>query len=41
LHIFHSALIHACVLQRFELHLMPGMDVHPQALLSCAPTETC
>lgn len=28
--LMEAALVMACILQRFELHLMPGMDVHPQ-----------
>ena len=30
--LMEAALVMACILQRFELHRMPDMEVHPQAL---------
>lgn len=35
--LMEAALVMACILQRFELHLMPGMDVQPQALFVLRP----
>jgi len=35
--LMEAALVMACVLQRFELHSIPGMDVQPQALFVLRP----
>jgi cytochrome P450 len=37
--LMEAALVMACILQRFELHLMPGMEVHPQALFVLRPNR--
>jgi cytochrome P450 len=37
--LMEAALIMACVLQRFELHSVPGMEVHPQALFVLRPNR--
>jgi len=37
--LMEAALVIACVLQRFELHTIPGMDVHPQALFVLRPNR--
>jgi cytochrome P450 len=37
--LMEAALIIACVLQRFELHLMPGVDIKPQALFVLRPNR--
>jgi cytochrome P450 len=37
--LMEAALVMACVLQRFELHSIPGMDVHPQALFVLRPNR--
>jgi cytochrome P450 len=37
--LMEAALVMACILQRFELHLMPGMEVRPQALFVLRPNR--
>ena len=37
--LMEAALVMACILQRFELHLMPGVDVQPQALFVLRPSR--
>jgi len=37
--LMEAALVVACVLQRFELHLMPGADIQPQALFVLRPNR--
>src|SRR5258706_1199544 len=37
--LMEAALVVACVLQRFELHLMSGMEVQPQALFVLRPSR--
>src|SRR6266498_429312 len=37
--LMEAALVMACILQRFELHLMPDMEVHPQALFVLRPNR--
>ena len=37
--LMEAALVIACVLQRFELHAIPGMEVHPQALFVLRPNR--
>jgi len=37
--LMEAALVMACVLQRFELHSIPGMDVRPQALFVLRPNR--
>ena len=37
--LMEAALVIACILQRFELHSIPGMDVHPQALFVLRPNR--
>ena len=37
--LMEAALVIACVLQRFELHLMPGTDIQPQALFVLRPNR--
>ena len=37
--LMEAALVMACILQRFELHAMPGMEVHPQALFVLRPNR--
>ena len=37
--LMEAALVMACILQRFELHSIPGMDVHPQALFVLRPNR--
>jgi len=37
--LMEAALVMACVLQRFELHSIPGMDIHPQALFVLRPNR--
>lgn len=37
--LMEAALIMICILQHFELHLMPGMDVQPQALFVLRPNR--
>ena len=37
--LMEAALVMACVLQRFELHSIPGMEVHPQALFVLRPNR--
>jgi len=37
--LMEAALVMACVLQRFELHSMPGMEVKPQALFVLRPNR--
>jgi cytochrome P450 len=37
--LIEAALVIACILQRFELHLMPGMEVQPQALFVLRPNR--
>jgi cytochrome P450 len=37
--LMEASLVMACVLQRFELHLMPGMDVQPQPLFVLRPNR--
>jgi cytochrome P450 len=37
--LMEAALVMACVLQRFELHLLPGMDVQPQPLFVLRPNR--
>jgi cytochrome P450 len=37
--LMEAALVMACILQRFELHLMPGIEVHPQALFVLRPNR--
>jgi cytochrome P450 len=37
--LMEAALVMACILQRFELHLIPGMEVHPQALFVLRPNR--
>ncbi len=37
--LMEAALVMACILQRFELHLLPGMDVQPQALFVLRPSR--
>ena len=37
--LMEAALVVACVLQRFELHLVPGIDVQPQALFVLRPSR--
>jgi len=37
--LMEAALVVACVLQRFELHLLPGIDVQPQALFVLRPSR--
>jgi len=34
-----SALVMTCILQRFKLHSIPGMDVSPQALFVLRPNR--
>lgn len=37
--LMEAALVIACILQRFELHSLPGMEVHPQALFVLRPNR--
>ena len=37
--LMEAALVMACILQRFELHSMLGMEVHPQALFVLRPNR--
>jgi cytochrome P450 len=37
--LMEAALVVACILQRFELHLMHGIDVQPQALFVLRPSR--
>jgi cytochrome P450 len=37
--LMEAALVLACILQRFELHSIPGMEVHPQALFVLRPNR--
>jgi cytochrome P450 len=37
--LMEAALVMACVLQRFELHSIPGMEVQPQALFVLRPNR--
>ncbi len=37
--LMEAALVLACILQRFELHLIPGMDVQPQPLFVLRPNR--
>jgi cytochrome P450 len=37
--LMEAALVMACILQRFELHSISGMDVHPQALFVLRPNR--
>jgi len=37
--LMEAALVIACILQRFELHSIPGMEVHPQALFVLRPNR--
>jgi cytochrome P450 len=37
--LMEAALVMACALQRFELHSVPGMEVHPQALFVLRPNR--
>lgn len=37
--LMEAALVIACVLQRFELHSVPGAEVHPQALFVLRPNR--
>ncbi len=37
--LMEAAFVMACVLQRFELHAIPGMEVHPQALFVLRPNR--
>jgi cytochrome P450 len=37
--LMEAALVLTCILQRFELHLLPGMDVQPQALFVLRPSR--
>ena len=37
--LMEAALVIACILQRFELHAIPGMEVHPQALFVLRPNR--
>ncbi len=37
--LMEAALVMACVLQRFELHSIPGVEVHPQALFVLRPNR--
>jgi cytochrome P450 len=37
--LMEAALVMACILQRFELRLMPGVDVQPQALFVLRPSR--
>ena len=37
--LLEASLVMTCILQRFELHLMPGMEVHPQALFVLRPSR--
>ncbi len=37
--LMEAALVMACVLQRFELHSIPGMDVEPQAVFVLRPNR--
>ena len=37
--LMEAALVIACILQRYELHSIPGMEVHPQALFVLRPNR--
>jgi cytochrome P450 len=37
--LMEAALVMACILQRFELHLVPGVEVKPQALFVLRPNR--
>jgi cytochrome P450 len=37
--LMEAALVVACILQRFELHSVPGMEIHPQALFVLRPNR--
>ena len=37
--LMEAALVMACILQRFELHSIPGITVHPQALFVLRPNR--